>query len=294
MTRIIILALSALFLFSSCQKDELKEESIFKDNPIEKTEFDKWLDRNYVKPYNIRVEYRLPDNESGFGYWVTPPDEDKAIMVAKSLKHLTLECLVETMALSGQAEDPALFVKTYFPRLLYLVGNYHISNTGTVALASAENGLQINVLGVNYFDDPKEDGVFISGVLVHEFMHILHAAVQVPMEFHTITENKYVGSTYTNLGGDYHKHGFVNNYARSSIAEDVAVTGAALVGESEEIWQQWYDAGGEEGGAILKKKHDLLKKWLLDSFGVDTDVWREVYKRRISEIDEIDWTNLED
>ena len=198
------------------------------------------------------------------------------------------------MASSDENVDPALFVKKYFPRVLFLVGSYHISNTGTVALASAENGLQINILGVNFFDDPESDGVQIAGTMIHEFMHILHAAAQVPTEFHSITENKYVGSTYTNLGNDYHQHGFVNNYARSSIGEDVAVTGAALVCETPEVWEKWYAAGGEEGGAILKKKHDLLKRWLYDSFGVDTDLWRDIYFRRISEIKDIDWNNLED
>ena len=195
----------------SCQEERLDPNSIFQDQKTEKTEFDLWLERNYVQPYNIRFEYRLPDNETSFSYWVTPPDVQKAIMVAKSIKHLTLECIVEMMSTDDPNADPALFLKTYFPRVLFMVGNYHISNTGTVTLASAENGVQINVLGVNFFDDPYEDGCQIAGTLVHEFMHILHTAAQVPLEFHTITEDKYVGSTYTNLGNDYHQHGFVNN-----------------------------------------------------------------------------------
>lgn len=283
-----------LISFAACQKEELSNKSIFSDEQAVKTDFDRWLDRNYVDPYNIRFEYRMPDNETGFSYWVTPPDVEKSIKVAKVVKHLSLECMVEMMSDDNPDRDPALFVKKYFPRVLFLVGCYHISNTGSVALASAENGLQINILGVNFFDDPVVDGLQISGTMVHEFMHILHAAAQVPVEFHSITESKYVGSTYTNLGGDYHQHGFVNNYARSSIGEDVAVTGAALICETDATWEKWYAAGGEEGGAILRKKHDLLKKWLYDSFGVDSDRWREVYLRRVGEINDIDWTNLED
>lgn len=283
-----------LISFAACQKEELSNKSIFSDEQAVKTDFDRWLDRNYVDPYNIRFEYRMPDNETGFSYWVTPPDVEKSIKVAKVVKHLSLECMVEMMVDDNPDRDPALFVKKYFPRVLFLVGCYHISNTGSVALASAENGLQINILGVNFFDDPVVDGLQISGTMVHEFMHILHAAAQVPVEFHSITESKYVGSTYTNLGGDYHQHGFVNNYARSSIGEDVAVTGAALICETDATWEKWYAAGGEEGGAILRKKHDLLKKWLYDSFGVDSDRWREVYLRRVGEINDIDWTNLED
>lgn len=283
-----------LISLAACHKDELSDKSIFSDEQAVKTDFDRWLDRNYVDPYNIRFEYRMPDNETGFSYWVTPPDVEKSIKVAKVVKHLSLECMVEMMADDNPDRDPAMFVKKYFPRVLFLVGCYHISNTGSVALASAENGLQINILGVNFFDDPVVDGLQISGTMVHEFMHILHAAAQVPVEFHSITESKYVGSTYTNLGGDYHQHGFVNNYARSSIGEDVAVTGAALICETDATWEKWYAAGGEEGGAILRKKHDLLKKWLYDSFGVDSDRWREVYLRRVGEINDIDWTNLED
>ena len=283
-----------LISFAACQKEELSNKSIFSDEQAVKTDFDRWLDRNYVDPYNIRFEYRMPDNETGFSYWVTPPDVEKSIKVAKVVKHLSLECMVEMMADDNPDRDPAMFVKKYFPRVLFLVGCYHISNTGSVALASAENGLQINILGVNFFDDPVVDGLQISGTMVHEFMHILHAAAQVPVEFHSITESKYVGSTYTNLGGDYHQHGFVNNYARSSIGEDVAVTGAALICETDATWEKWYAAGGEEGGAILRKNHDLLKKWLYDSFGVDSDRWREVYLRRVGEINDIDWTNLED
>ena len=283
-----------LISFAACQKEELSNKSIFSDEQAVKTDFDRWLDRNYVDPYNIRFEYRMPDNETGFSYWVTPPDVEKSIKVAKVVKHLSLECMVEMMSDDNPDRDPALFVKKYFPRVLFLVGCYHISNTGSVALASAENGLQINILGVNFFDDPVVDGLQISGTMVHEFMHILHAAAQVPVEFHSITESKYVGSTYTNLGGDYHQHGFVNNYARSSIGEDVAVTGAALICETDATWEKWYAAGGEEGGAILRKKHDLLKKWLYNSFGVDSDRWREVYLRRVGEINDIDWTNLED
>ena len=32
----------------------------------------------------------------------------------------------------------------------------------------------------------------------------------------------------------------------------------------------------------------------MESFGVDSDKWREVYLRRVAELDNIDWTNLDD
>ena len=74
----------------------------------------------------------------------------------------------------------------------------------------------------------------------------------------------------------------------------MAVTGASLICEPESTWEKWYAAAGETGAAILKKKHDLLKKWMLDSYGVDSDKWRDAYLRRVSEINDIDWYYLED
>ena len=38
-----------------------------------KSEFDLWLERHYVEPYNVKFEYRMPDRETHFNYWVTPP-----------------------------------------------------------------------------------------------------------------------------------------------------------------------------------------------------------------------------
>lgn len=132
---------------TSCDKDEPDGKSIFVDPAEEKTEFDFWLDRHYTEPYNIRFEYRMPDRETHFNYWVSPPPVDKSIEVAKLIKYSTLDAMAELMS---DQKDPLLFAKSYFPRVLYLVGSFEISSTGNTVLASAENGLQINVLGVKF------------------------------------------------------------------------------------------------------------------------------------------------
>ncbi|MBQ8308104.1 MAG: putative zinc-binding metallopeptidase [Alistipes sp.] len=288
-----LLLLALPLTLAACQKDELREESIFQDEVIRYTEFDAWLQRNYVDPYNVRVEYHMPDRETGMNYWVSPPPVDKSIEVAKLIKYTTLDAMAEMMDDGRGEKDPMLFAKTYFPKVLFLVGNFQISNTGSVALASAENGLQINILGVNYFV-PSEDGERIAGTMLHEFMHILDSTYPSPSEFKTVTASDYVGSRYTSMGNDYLQKGFVSNYARSSVAEDVAETGGRLITTTDEVWEQWYAQAGPEGGAKLRKKHDLLKKWLLDFFGVDTDRWRESYLRRINNLENLDWQSLDD
>lgn len=221
-----------MLLTLSCTKDEISSESIFKDEEQNNTEFDSWLQRNYVEPYNIRFEYRMPDRETSFNYWVSPPNIKESIMIAKLIKFTTLEAMVEMMSSGDETEDPALFVKSYFPKVLFLVGSFEISSSGTTALASAENGLQINILGVNFFEYHK-DAERIAGTMLHEFTHILDGIHGSPAEFKDITLSDYVGDRYTSLTEDPYQKGFVSNYARSHYSEDVAETGGRLISLTE-------------------------------------------------------------
>lgn len=275
----------------SCEKDLPSGKSILVDPVVEKTEFDLWLDRHYIEPYNIRFEYRLPDKESHFGYWVTPPPLDKSIEVAKVVKYATLDAMTELMASEDPEADPTLFAKEYFPKVLYLVGSYEIDFSGKVVLGSAENGLQINLLGVTYFD---RNAPSVPGLLLHEFMHILDGRNPVSSEYRAIGGSDYVGDGYTSADHKYLEKGFLSNYARSSVAEDIAVTGGALIGETAEWWEENLSKAGEEGRAKLETKREILKAWLRDSYGVDVDKWNEIYMRRMASLDNIDWDDLED
>ena len=281
-----------MLLTLSCTKDEISSESIFKDEEQNNTEFDSWLQRNYVEPYNIRFEYRMPDRETSFNYWVSPPNIKESIMIAKLIKFTTLEAMVEMMSSGDETEDPALFVKSYFPKVLFLVGSFEISSSGTTALASAENGLQINILGVNFFEYHK-DAERIAGTMLHEFTHILDGIHGSPAEFKDITLSDYVGDRYTSLTEDPYQKGFVSNYARSHYSEDVAETGGRLISLTEAEREAMIAKAGPVGGPLMRKKFDMLKKWLKDSYGVDTDRWCEIYRRRIAQLDNLDWESLD-
>ncbi|MDE6778058.1 MAG: putative zinc-binding metallopeptidase [Alistipes sp.] len=178
-----IAALAAAVLgIVSCEKDEPDARSIFPvDNSVQ-TEFDAWLMRHFVEPYNIRYEYKMPDRETNFGYWVSPPPVEKAIEIAKLVKFSTLDAMAEMMSTGSMDEDPTLFAKKFFPKVLFVVGSFEISNTGTTNLASAENGLQINILGAKFFDR-KIDSERIAGTMLHEFTHILDGTYPVHSEY---------------------------------------------------------------------------------------------------------------
>lgn len=288
-----ILAACSVLVMSSCTKDEISSESIFKEENHRYTEFDSWLQRNYVEPYNVRFEYRMPDRETSFNYWVSPPNIKESIMIAKLIKFTTLEAMVEMMSSGDETEDPALFVKSYFPKVLFLVGSFEISSSGSTALASAENGLQINILGVNFFEYHK-DAERIAGTMLHEFTHILDGIHGSPAEFKDITLSDYVGDRYTSLTDDPYQKGFVSNYARSHYSEDVAETGGRLISLTEEEREAMIAKAGPVGGSLMRKKFDMLKKWLKDSYGVDSERWCEIYHRRIAQLDSLDWESLDE
>lgn len=288
-----ILAACSVLVMSSCTKDEVSSESIFKEENHRYTEFDSWLQRNYVEPYNVRFEYRMPDRETSFNYWVSPPNIKESIMIAKLIKFTTLEAMVEMMSSGDETEDPALFVKSYFPKVLFLVGSFEISSSGSTALASAENGLQINILGVNFFEYHK-DAERIAGTMLHEFTHILDGIHGSPAEFKDITLSDYVGDRYTSLTDDPYQKGFVSNYARSHYSEDVAETGGRLISLTEAEREAMIAKAGPVGGPLMRKKYDMLKKWLKDSYGVDSERWCEIYHRRIAQLDSLDWESLDE
>lgn len=283
----------AAFGFAACEEDDKpSSESIFSDDTEIMNEFDAWLMRHYVEPFNIRVEYRMPDRETNHGYWVSPPPIHKAIEIAKSIKFGTIDTMVEAMSTGEPGEDPTTFVKTYFPKQLFIVGNNEVSNTGTVVLGSAENGLKINIFGAKYFD--RENPGTVIGLLLHEFTHILDGTYSVPAEFRQITPNDYVGSRYTSLGNDYRQLGFMSNYGRSSVAEDIAEVGGSVFSTTEEEWEEIFRDAGEDGGAKLRQKRQIICDWLMNSFGLDWRKYVSVYRRRMTELNTIDWDNLED
>ena len=85
MKKYIVLALvSALFAvtFSSCRKDEPldKDSIIVMDNYVQ-NDFDKWLEANFVNPYNINFKYRYQIDESNRSYYTIPASYDNAVIM---------------------------------------------------------------------------------------------------------------------------------------------------------------------------------------------------------------------
>ena len=86
-----LIVLSVLFT-AACSSDEPDyNRSVITIGNTEKTEFDKWLEANFVNPYNIAFKYRYEDIESDLDYYVVPAEYNKAVKLAHLVKYLCVD-----------------------------------------------------------------------------------------------------------------------------------------------------------------------------------------------------------
>ena len=234
-----ILSVAALML-AACSEDALDSTSIFdKGSQTPKTEFDAWLQKNYVEPYNIDFKYRFEYKESDVSKNLAPADYDKAIALAKLTKYLWIESYEELMGRD--------FIRTYAPKVLNLIGSVAYDSNGGVVLGTAEGGMKIVLYNVNSLNPAKLDMDFLNywffNTMHHEFAHILHQTKNYPTDFNEISKADYQSSSWVNLSdGEALAMGFVNNYASSETQEDFVQTIAFYITKSDEEWEELLDA----------------------------------------------------
>ena len=124
--------------FVSCSKDNLDSTSIFPDTlPTHSTPdaFEKWIENNYVLPYNVDWQYKLNDIETDGQHNLLPADSAKSAKLSIITKYMWFDAYNE---IAGQS-----FVKLNTPRIITLVGNPAFNPNGTETLATAEGGYKV-------------------------------------------------------------------------------------------------------------------------------------------------------
>ena len=90
----------ALMTLPSCSEDSFGP-SIFPEQEDELDpnsityEFDKWLEDNYRKPYNIKYIYKMQDVGTNMNYNLIPADYDRAVNLALLVKWLWFDVYSE-------------------------------------------------------------------------------------------------------------------------------------------------------------------------------------------------------
>jgi substrate import-associated zinc metallohydrolase lipoprotein len=303
MKKYIVFALvSALFAvaFSSCRKDEpLSKDSIITMDDYIQNDFDKWLEANFVNPYNIVFKYRYQIDESNRTYYTIPASYDCAIIMAHLVKYLCIDSYDEVAGVN--------FTRQYFPKMFFIIGEWEYNNNGTMILGTAEGGKKILLTGVNWI--PKVlDGTYSSSydiarglnhyyikTIHHEFTHILNQTKDFPVEFSQITPNDYVYNDWSNApyNSGYMQRGFISSYAQHSDGEDFAEMLSIYVTNTQEQWDSWMaDAG--DAASLITAKLDLVKSYMLGTYDINIDQLRATILRRQDEVaaGQVDLTSL--
>jgi len=287
---LIFLSLLAAFAVVSCSEDELRPDSVVRMTSAEENDFDKWLTRNYVQPYNIQFKYRFEDIESSMGYYLTPASYTQSVAMAKLVRHMCLEAYDE---ITGSKE----FIKTYFPKIIYLVGSYAYKTNGSVVLGTAEAGAKITLYNLDNLDvNTVNAKTAYFKTLHHEFAHILNQTKPYSADFAEISGSSYVADdcfTIYTTSSKALQDGFISPYSSSAAGEDFVELIALYVNRTAEEWESMLVTAGTTGRPIIESKFEIVYNYMNDSWGIDLDKLREIVLRRAEEARSLDFTSLD-
>ena len=281
--------LVAPFLFASCSKEELSSESIIKDSLTKENELDKWIMSNYVKPYNIDFKYRMETIESDLNYYLVPAEYDKSIKTAKLLQFLCLETYDE---ITGDKN----FIRSYFPKMIHLVGSAAYRNNGTMTLGTAEGGLKITLYYINQLRlDPVYLNEYYFSTIHHEFAHILHQTKPYSTDFNQISGSEYVTDSWSTAWSNAAaalQAGFITPYASSAANEDFVELISIYITNTASEWENRMTTAGTNGAAIINAKFDIVYNYMLNSWNIDLNKLRDIIQDRQNRLGELDLEKL--
>lgn len=285
-------ALISAAAFTSCAEEELDPNSVINVSEANDTPFDKWLETNYLKPYNIEFVWRYVQNESDLSFYTIPADYDCSIIMAHLVKHLCIDTYDEVSGVT--------FTRTYFPKMFFLIGEWEYRNNGTFILGTAEGGKKIMLSGINYLPShlgtAEELNHYYIKTIHHEFTHILNQTKNYPTDFKLITNSGYVADSWSSSGytSGYLSRGFISAYSQHSDGEDFAEMLSMYITNDEEWWQKQLSDAGTDGAASLQSKLDIVRLYMKESWSTDIDQLRATILRRQQEVidGKVDLTNI--
>ena len=273
---------------TSCDKDEIKSESVITVDSYQQNTFDKWLETNFRKPYNIDFKYRYEEIESDYNYYTVPADMESSVIMAHLVKYLCVETYNEVAGIE--------FTRANFPKMFYLIGTWEFRNNGSFILGTAESGKKILLAGINEIKDhvnsPEELNYYYIKTIHHEFTHILNQVKDYPTSFRQVTPNSYVNDSQFEepYVSNYLARGFISDYAQTEDREDFAEMVSEYVTHTAEWWEQQLQAADktwegdinqtQTGRSLIEQKLDITRAYMHDTWNIDLDELRDCILRR--------------
>ena len=292
---IVLAALAA----SSCQRDVIEPESVIKDSTVEMNDFDRWLEVNFLKPYNIEFKYRYALNESDMGYYTVPADVNSSVIYAHLVKYLCIDTYDEIAGVS--------FTRSYFPKMFFLIGTWEYRNNGSIVLGTAEAGKKIMLAGVKelplviqYYEGAELDddlNTYYIKTIHDEFTHILNQTKAFSDSFKQITSATYVADACFDTDQYWRGRGYITAYAQSEPREDFAELLSEYVTHNAAWWDEQISAASQEtaevrktdpsaqdGATLIESKIDIVRNYMQDAWNIDIDVLRDIINRRMADV----------
>ena len=295
---------------TSCEKDEIKSESVITVDSYVQNDFDKWLEENFRNPYNIDFKYRFEEIESNLDYYTVPAEFWQSVKMAHLVKYLCVETYNEVVGIE--------FTRANFPKMFFLDGTWHFRNNGSYELGTAEGGRKICLMGINYLDKVLggtynasmdiEEGLnyYYIKTIHHEFTHILNQNRDDPTSFRQVTPSSYVSDSQFSepYVSNYLKRGFITAYAQTNDREDFAEMVAEYVTHSAEWWESRMKEADaiwdgdpdqtQKGRVLIEQKLDIVRAYMTDTWNIDMDDLRDCILRRQTNVStgKIDLTDL--
>ena len=280
--------LAGVMLLASCSEKPLDSQSQIFDSIVEKNEFDLWIEDNYIAPYNIELKYRMERNESDRNYYLVPAEYSKSIQMAKLMLYL---CLEPYDIITGSKE----FIRSYYPKMLHLIGSPAYKNNGNIVLGTAEGGLKITMYMVNSLNlNPEFLNHYYFKTMHHEFGHILNQTTPYSTDFDMISGSEYVTDSWSSVyteDSDAQKDGFISPYAASQPGEDFVELLSIYVTNPSSYWDDVIRNAGP-GADKIKAKFDIVYNYMMNSWNIDLNELRDIIQERQGKIGELDLDNL--
>ena len=294
-----IMMVMGLLSLSSCLSDRIESESVIKDTTVEQNDFDRWLEVNFLKPYNIEFMYRYALNESDKGFYTVPAGYEPSIIYAHLVKYLCIDTYDEIAGVT--------FTRSYFPKMFFLIGTWEYRNNGSIVLGTAEAGKKIMLAGVNFLPDvfayyegaelEEQINHFYIKTIHHEFTHILNQTKVFSDAFKQITASTYVADACFDTDQYWRGRGYITDYAQSEPREDFAEMLSEYVTHSAAWWEDQMKAASKEtdevrktspsaenGRVLIESKLDIVRNYMQDSWSIDIDKLRDVINRRMADV----------
>lgn len=221
-------------------------------------------------------------------YYLVPAEYDKSVQIAKLMIHLCLEAYDEV---TGSKD----FIRTYFPKMIHIIGSAAYRNNGTMVLGTAEGGLKITLYMINSLQlDPEYLNEYYFHTMHHEFAHILHQTKPYSSDFDMISGSDYVNDSWNSTYSDEEalQNGFITPYASSEPNEDFVELLSTYITNTPKFWSDMLKTAGEDGGAIIKQKFDIVYNYMKNTWGIDLDELRDIILERQAQIDELNLDTL--